>query len=71
MIPHFKMSTDETSGITKVTSLKDGAVRSFTTLAAALIHVNIHRELLCKKTHKKVAGEPFPVRSLVPNIQSL
>lgn len=68
MTPHFKMSTDKSTGITTVTRLSDGSVKTFTLLSAALLHIEIYRRRLCQKARIHMAGEPYPVRSLVPNI---
>ena len=68
MIPYFKMRTNKKSGITTITNLKDGSVKTFTLLSAALLYIEIYRQRLCPKARGHVAGEPYPVRSLVPNI---
>ena len=68
MKPYLKMNTNKSTGITTIVKISDGTVQTFSSLSAALLQMNVYRDTLCPKTHKRVASEPFPVRSLVPNV---
>ena len=68
MMPYLKMKTDKKTMITTVVNLRDGTIHYFTTLKSALFQMEIYRMMYLKKSLKRGASEPFPVKSLIPNI---
>ena len=66
----FKMTTLKRSGVTIIWFPGYNVIKIFPELKNALAYMELMRTLYYRRTRRNVASEPYPVRSLIPNLST-
>lgn len=66
----FKMQTIKSAGVTVVYLRGDVSIKFFQDLKDALKYMDVMKKLYYRRTSIRIAAEPYPVCSLIPNIKT-